>query len=204
MSWLAFHWAKLRGDEAHFRQYSTAVAPELAGKSVALVGNARSLAQMQFGAQIDACDIVIRLNSAPIPAEASHGTRTDWLAMSTPPPAALLAERAPHRLLWMTRKRKRLPYALACDHRFHLHDTDWIEAQRATLSSPPTTGLMMIDLLLRSQAHDIQLFGFDFFASLSLSGARTADQVPHDFGSEKNWVLTQIDQDPRLKLHPAA
>lgn len=203
MSWLSFQWAKLRGNEAFFQKYSRPISAEAVGKSVALIGNARSLGQTKNGPEIDACDLVVRLNSAPIPSQTSHGTRTDWLAMSMPVSTQLIEERSPSRILWMTRKRKRLPYKLACDPRFHLHDTSMIKAQRETLSASPTTGLMMIDLLLKTEAREIHLYGFDFFASLSLSGDRTAEQVPHDFGSEKEWVLTQMDQDPRLKLHSA-
>ncbi|WP_286789889.1 glycosyltransferase family 29 protein, partial [Thioclava sp. UBA3469] len=57
-----------------------ALLGDLAGKSVALVGNARALAEGQAGAAIDAHDVVIRINRAPMPSAESHGTRTDWLA----------------------------------------------------------------------------------------------------------------------------
>ena len=60
---------------------------------------------------------------------------------------------------------------------------------------------MMIDLCLRSRLSRLDLFGFDFFASRSLSGRRTAEQVPHDFGSEARWVRALMDTDPRLHLN---
>lgn len=43
----------------------------------------------------------------------------------------------------------------------------------------------MTDLLARSTATKITLYGFDFFASLSLSGRRTSAQVPHNFQAER-------------------
>ena len=64
-----------------------------------------------------------------------------------------------------------------------------------------TTGLMLIDLLARSAAQEVRLYGFDFFASLSLSGRRTADQVPHDFDAEAAWADALIHADPRLHLN---
>lgn len=204
MSKLAFLRAKLWGNEAYFQGHSTPVNPDLINKSVALVGNARALGKTSFGPDIDSADIVVRINSAPMPDATSHGTRTDWLAMSTPVDAETLKDRAPSRQLWMTRKRKRLGYLMLQSPGFHLHDVAMIAKQREELGSSPTTGLMMIDLLLRSEAREIHLYGFDFFNSLSLSGARTAAQVPHDFNAEKQWVQTRLDLDPRLTLHSSA
>ena len=59
---------------------------------------------------------------------------------------------------------------------------------------------MMIDLLMRSPLARLTLHGFDFFASASLSGRRTADQVPHDFGAEAAWVEDLRRMDGRLSL----
>ncbi|MEJ6707606.1 MAG: hypothetical protein QNK92_02090 [Amylibacter sp.] len=60
---------------------------------------------------------------------------------------------------------------------------------------------MLIDLAARSDAQKINLFGFDFFASLSLSGRRTAAQVPHDFSAEKRFVTKLMQNDARVVLH---
>jgi hypothetical protein len=201
---LSFLWAKLTGNEAALERLSLtpeALNADLQGKSVALIGNAKSLSQGQFGPQIDAADIVIRLNAAPMPSASSHGTKTDWIALSTPIPDEVLAARNPARLLWMTRKRKRLPYALATRPGFYLNRRSDVTALRARIDGPPTTGLMMIDLLSRSQAAKIDLYGFDFFSSLSLSGSRTAAQVPHDFNAERAFVEALLTRDPRFCLH---
>jgi hypothetical protein len=60
--------------------------------------------------------------------------------------------------------------------------------------------MMMIDLLTRSAASSVTLYGFDFFASQSLTGSRTALQVPHDFRSERGFVQALIARDPRFTL----
>ena len=203
MSRFSFLWARFGGDEAGLEAYSVpteAVMADLSGTSVALIGNAKSLAQSLHGTAIDAADLVIRLNSAPMPQESSHGRRTDWLAISTPVDAATLRARAPRRILWMTRKRKRLSYALASRPGFYLNRLADVTRLRAALGGPPTTGLMMIDLLARSDAASVTLYGFDFFASLSLSGRRTAEQVPHDFAAERGYVEALIATDPRFRL----
>ncbi len=200
---LGFLWAKLTGNEAALERLSLppeTLNADLSGKTIALIGNAKSLSQGQFGSQIDAADIVIRLNAAPMPSATSHGFRTDWIALSTPIPPDILQDRNPARLLWMTCKRKRLPYALAIRPGFYLNRRSDVMALRAMIDGPPTTGLMMIDLLARSPAAKITLYGFDFFASLSLSGSRTAQQVPHDFNAERSFVTALMARDPRFSL----
>ena len=203
MNRILFEIAKRRGDEARLARLGLpekALSDRLRGKSVALVGNARSLSEKAQGAEIDAADVVIRLNAAPMPSPASHGTRTDWLAISTPVPAEMIAERGPELILWMTPKRRRLPWRIARAPGFAL----WPAARNAALAerlgSRPTTGAMAIDLLARSDAARIRLHGFDFFHSLSLSGGRGAADVPHDFAAERDWVAGLVAADPRLTL----
>ena len=149
-SHLRFLWARLTGDEAALESLSLTPATlmqGLSGRSVALIGNAKSLGTTRFGPQIDAADLVIRLNAAPMPDAASHGTRTDWIALSTPIPDDILRDRNPDCVLWMTRKRKRLPYGLATRPGFYLNRLSDVARLRAVIGGPPTTGLMMIDLL---------------------------------------------------------
>lgn len=204
MTRLGFWIARTLRDEATLQRLSVPQADllaELRGKSVALVGNARALAETTQGAAIDAADLVIRINRAPMPSAASHGSRTDWLAL-----AVRLDDRdrnriAPTRILWMSPKRKRLDGQTATSPGFYLHPQADYQALRQRLEAPPTTGAMMIALLLRSELARLDLFGFDFFASLSLSGRRTADQVPHDFKGESAWVRQIELADRRMFRH---
>ena len=177
---------------------------DLAGKTVAIVGNARSLTSARHGPTIDACDVVIRINSAPMPSPASHGSKTTWLALATNKlPNNLLADRAPNRLLWMSKKRRRLNARFATHPGFYLHpQSDWTQLKN-TLGAPPSTGIMLIDMVASSQAREIHLFGFDFFASRSLSGRRGAHQVPHKFDEERAMAEALLAADPRITLHPS-
>ncbi|MBS0565700.1 MAG: hypothetical protein JSR87_14890, partial [Proteobacteria bacterium] len=43
---------------------------------------------------------------------------------------------------------------------------------------------------------------FDFFASLSLTGSRSAAQVPHDFTAERAFVEALAARDGRVSLRP--
>lgn len=202
MNALRFWWAKAVGDEAALSRLGAPEATllsELAGKDVALVGNARGLAQGSSGGAIDAADVVIRMNTAPIPQERSHGARTDWLGVSIAVSPELVAERAPRRLIWVTPRRKRLPLWLARDPRFALYPASRHAALATRLGGRPTTGLMLLDLVMASGAKSVTLWGFDFFATQSLSGRRSAASVPHDFAAEAAHVAALVAADPRLK-----
>lgn len=190
--------------EAFLRTFSpdlNTITSELCGKSVAIVGNARSLSEQSFGPEIDACDVILRMHAAPLPAAESHGTRTSWLALGMPVAQEIIDARAPDRLLWMAKKRKRLRARFAQRHGFYLHPKEEWDRMAAALAAPPTTGIMLIDLVSGSKASEIHLFGFDFFTSLSLSGRRTAAQVPHDFPAEKRFTEALIARDPRVVHH---
>ncbi|GAA3860014.1 glycosyltransferase family 29 protein [Celeribacter arenosi] len=202
---IGWYLSKLQRSSSYAERFSLSredILARLSAKSVAIVGNARALCETSQGSDIDAADIVIRINSAPMPAAASHGQRTDWLAMSTPVSQAIVQERAPDLLMWMTPKRRRLPLRIARHRDFYLNAIDDWQRLRATLPANPTTGLMVIDLAAASNASRVDLYGFDFFSSLSLSGRRSAEQVPHDFGSEREWVEQRMGADSRLTLHP--
>ncbi|MEM7440680.1 MAG: glycosyltransferase family 29 protein [Pseudomonadota bacterium] len=193
----------LQGERAitSFSLPQTRLLDGLSTKTVAIVGNARSLESGRNGADIDGHDIVLRMHKAPMPSSVSHGKRTDWLALGMPVPESLLNQLSPDRLLWMTHARKRLRLRLAERAGFYRHPVaDW-QALADKLGSPPSTGALVVDLVSRSGAVQIDLYGFDFFASLSASGSRTAAQVPHDFAAEQGFVEGLIAADPRVALH---
>ncbi|WP_415182823.1 glycosyltransferase family 29 protein [Phaeovulum sp.] len=201
MSPLGFLLARTLRQEARLEALSvpqSALLGDLAGKRVALVGNARALGDARHGAQIDAADIVIRINRAPMPAATSHGTRTDWLALATSLPRTDYTRLRPSRVLWMSPKRKRLSHAIATSPGFYLHPLHDYTALRDQFDAPPTTGLMLIALLSRASLMGLTLYGFDFFASLSLSGRRTAAQVPHNFAAEAAFVAALMARDSRI------
>lgn len=114
----------------------SALLGDLADKHVALVGNARALADTAQGAQIDAADLVIRINRAPMPQACSHGTRTDWLALATRLGAQDRARIAPARVLWMSPKRKRLDWQTATSPGFYLHPLPDYAALKTRLAAP--------------------------------------------------------------------
>lgn len=201
---LKFTLAKLFGHEPTFQRYSVTdaeILKDLAGKHVAIVGNSRGLSKTEFGAAIDTADIVIRINRAPMPDQLSHGKKTSWLALATALTVDDQNRVAPERIIWMSHKRKRLARRIAQSDGFFLYPL--IDKSRLgdKLKSPPSTGAMVIDLVVRSQVASVDIYGFDFFASQSLSGRRKASQVPHDFSAEKDFVLALAGADNRISIH---
>ena len=202
MNRLGFLLARTLRDEAALQKLSvpqSLLLDDLADRSVALVGNARALSSSRHGAEIDGADVVVRINRAPMPDPESHGRRTDWLALAVRLGEADRARIQPGRILWMSHKRKRLDWRTATSPGFYLHPLGDFEALKQRLGAPPTTGAMMIDLIARSEMTRLSLYGFDFFASLSLSGNRTAGKVPHDFGKEAEWVAELQKNDQRIR-----
>lgn len=204
MTRLGFLLARLLRNDAALQAMSVPqdeLLRDLSGKRIALIGNARALAQTQSGPAIDAADLVIRINRAPMPYAASHGSRTDWLALAVRLGHADRNRLGPTRLLWMSPKRKRLDWTSASSPGFYLHPLADYQSLKNRIGAPPTTGAMLIDLIGRSDMAALDLHGFDFFASLSLSGRRTAQQVPHDFSAESDWVNRLILADRRIRRH---
>lgn len=172
----------------------------LDGKSVALVGNAVSLRDKDHGVAIDANDIVIRCNRAPIITSRSHGTRTDWIATSIDIPQEVARVRDASVILWMSPKLKRLPSWLFRWPQVFMNPKEANQQLAGRLGSRPSTGAMVIDLLARSNCRSVELYGFDFFNGLSLSGVHTRETTPHDFGSEEVWVRQLLEMDSRFSL----
>lgn len=199
----AFAMARTLRDEGRLALWSDSteeLAEQAQGIRIALVGNARSLGAKNLGSEIDAHDIVLRMNTAPMTSAKSHGRRTDWLATSVPLKASRLEQLNPQRVMWMTRKRKRLPYDIARRPGFFLNPVEPVGALARQIGGPPSTGAMVMDLVHSLPFKQVTVFGFDFFASLSNSGRRTADQVPHDFNAEREHAYALFNRDDRFTI----
>lgn len=169
----------------------------LAGKTVALVGNARALMQMRQGSAIDDHDIVIRINNAPGLGTEAAGNKLDWLATAILP-RPLCVER----VLWIGRKVHKIPFDLMTSGQLHVYSAACRNALSEGLGARASTGIMTTELLLRSPAASITLYGFDFYASRSLSGDHSIDTAPHNYHAEKDWITDKTAQDPRLEIVP--
>lgn len=175
----------------------------IAGKSIAIVGNARSLSSLCLGSEIDSCEVVIRLNAAPIHTVTSHGERTTWVASSIPLSPRRLKVLEPERLIWMSPRRRALAFAAyAWWLPMSFYPYEWWRVLAARLGGArPSTGAMIIDFIASMGGFsELHLFGFDFFQSLSLSQRGLSSPPPHDFSRERQHVLELLRAEPRIKL----
>jgi hypothetical protein len=179
----------------------SALLAELDGKTVAVVGNARSLASRRFGDDIDAHDIVVRFNRVPIVTRLSHGYRTDWVATGVPVTQERLTNLGASRLLWLSAYRRKMTRETIAVKQLYLHAVGDIRllAQQADVERP-TTGLMAIDLLSKSKLAAATLYGFDFYHSQSASSHQTIETAPHAFDKEEIYVKGLIGCDRRFQI----
>ncbi len=198
------HFSAVRAPETHGKDWfgrhcltEAANFDKLCGKTVALVGNARALMQTSQGQSIDAHDIVIRINNAPGLGTDAAGYKLDWLAT-----AVLPRRLAVDRVLWIGRKVRKIPFELMTSGRLYVHQAACRNDLSEGLGARASTGIMTADLLLRSPAATITLYGFDFYASRSLSGPHTIDNTPHNYQAEKDWITARTAQDSRLQIVP--
>ncbi len=153
---LTFHIARAFRSETALGRRSVApeaILRELEGRSVALVGNARSLSQGNSGHAIDTADIVIRINRAPMPVD-PHAWQSapTGLRLRPPSPPPISTASARNASSGCRPSGNACPISVATSPGFYLHPLPRHRAPLPpTLGAPPTTGLMMIDLLARQR-----------------------------------------------------
>ncbi|WP_170253433.1 MULTISPECIES: glycosyltransferase family 29 protein [Alphaproteobacteria] len=174
---------------------------EIEGKTVAIVGNARSLAAKDYGGAIDGYDLVVRFNRVPIVSRKSHGFKTNWVATSVPVTQRRLDDLGADRLLWLSPRTRKMTSETIAIQNLYVHPTEQIRSleKRAGLSRA-TTGITAIDLLSKSGLSKATLFGFDFYRSQSSSSHQTAANAPHAFDREEVFVRKLVQSDGRFEV----
>lgn len=181
-------------------------APLFEGRRVAIVGNAESLLGTRFGAQIDAMDVVVRINHGVVRQPVSQGRRTDVLAMSCRMlETDLLQHFDPALILWMTPRWRHLqPYSRRVMQRVcFFPGRAWRHLSQDLLGGRrPSTGFMTtMQLLQLDIAAEIHLFGFDFGVTRTFYNA-PGYQTPHDYAAEARLLSAQVACG-RLVIHHA-
>ena len=198
-----FYKSAFLNDDAVIKKYACSnldIEQSVEGKTVALVGNARSLSERTYGDEIDSHDIVIRINRAPMVSSLTHGCKTTWLALATSMSKENYHELHSNKLIWMSHKRKRIRSWMVGES-FYLCPMNIYNYTKSLTGSQPSTGFMIFYWLCRTSFRSLDLYGFDFFKSLSLSGSRTAHQVPHDFKAEEKWFEQIMSMDSSIRIH---
>lgn len=111
-----------------------------------------------------------------------------------------MAGRGATHLFWMSPPRNALQRWIVQWPAFFLYPQASHKALCAKVGNRPTTGLMVIELLSRSLCSAIDLYGFDFYRSGSLSGRQTKATTPHDYDTEEEFVSRLMLSDKRFAL----
>ena len=165
------------------------------GKTVAVIGNSMALFNKSYGAEIDAHDVVVRINKAAMlytrqEASKSHGTKTHV------------------RVFWSAAEYKsffsKLPKHVKKMHAGHqgrtpnnvgLVDFVYPESRYKELKkhagkhSNPTTGLITLDYIAACNPKHVDVYGFDWKATATFTDPEMKREkaCPHDYPTEKEY-----------------
>lgn len=196
----------------------------LAGMRVALVGSAASVQGTRLGPEIEAHDLVVRVNwSAPVPPALvpDIGSRTDVLyhvlryakALMTPRDVRALVRAKVGCVVSVhpARKSRVRHFAqLAGDAIPLVAMTDFRINLARSMGTVPNTGVVALAHLLSSDAELVSVYGFDFYATGHWPGQR--DETPeqaaaqagivtgHSQPVQRAYVARLLDTDARLAL----
>jgi len=165
------------------------------GKSIALVGGAQSIFNYDYGSQIDAAEMVIRINRSYPKKKKYQGKKTDLLTLSCDIKQLqhwFYYRSAP--ILWMTPNRDSLPGWMDKYKQLYFYDiSDWSRLSAELDNHRPSTGAMTLDFIAyHLQPENLSLYGFDFKKSNTLF-AKKQKLGPHNWEIERLHALKTID-----------
>ena len=166
------------------------VKNHIKGKSVAIVGNAKSIFDAGHGKEIDTHDLVVRFNKGFVTKKEAQGSRTDILLVAC---ELNLDEKASYKAWFSINRSKNTKCGdLTISDRPR-------NALRALVGKQPTTGLMAIDLCLESGASQIDLYGFDFEKTPTFYNPE-GYITPHDYDAEEK-IVRNFQKRGLLQIH---
>ncbi|QUS58453.1 glycosyltransferase family 29 protein (plasmid) [Pseudovibrio brasiliensis] len=178
---------------------------DIAGKRIAVVGNAQSLCAKDYGPEIDQHDIVIRINRGAIPHIKSHGQKLSWVATSLDIPKSFVYSQQAQRVIWTSAERSfSLPHWLAKHSDIvYLLKTAELKRYHARAEKKPSTGFRLLALLEELGGYkQIDIYGFDFFASPTNTNHIEPEKArsDHDYDRENHEIQKWMARDPRVSL----
>lgn len=201
---------KARYAAAYDDRAATAALSELAqsmrGRRVALVGNAQSLFDFDFGERIDAYDMVVRMNYGFIKEPRAQGRRTDAVCLScTLSYADLVKEFGGAPVFWMTRFRYLMSLGVAARARLSFYPIgDALALGDILQEAIPSTGITAFDLFrTRLDAGEIGLFGFDWSKTKTFYNDGFLERN-HAWERERALAMAWAKEEPeRIIIHGA-
>ena len=162
----------------------------IAGKNIAIVGNAQSIFDKTNGQEIDQHDTIIRFNRGFIIKAESQGTRTDILIMACP---LTDEERLSFGALSYINRSKRIKSGR---YTFTNKFRAWLKTQ---IGAMPSSGLMAIQFCRAAYAKNIDLYGFDFEETPTFYNPE-GYVTKHNYAKEKE-IIKDMEAKNILKIH---
>ena len=165
---------------------------EIRDKRVAIVGNAKSQFEKEYGEQIDGHDFIIRFNRGFITKPKNQGTKTSMVIL-----ACLLTEKEAkeYGAKYIVNRSRNYPNKFASLTIGNL--------QRAIMASgigaQPSSGFMAVNICLTFGAKEIALFGFDWGESKTFYNPDNY-QTQHNYQREKE-ILKGYEEVGLVKIY---
>lgn len=168
----------------------TEIGEYIRGKSVAIVGNAKSLFKHRYGKKIDTHEVVIRFNRGFIHKKISQGSKTTVLLLACEPTPEEISSYNAKFVCNRSSRYKNKGYTLSSQERLEL---------RRKLGAQPSTGFMAIDICLYFGATKIDLFGFDWGQTQTFYNPSDYKTL-HNYPSEEE-IIKNYQQKGLLDIH---
>ena len=150
----------------------------IAGKTVAIVGNAKSIFDKDNGKAIDSHEVIIRFNRGFVTAPAAQGSKTDILLLAC---ELNLDEKSSYKAMYsVNRSNNTWCGDLTIGNKMRSRLRAWIGKQ-------PSSGFMAIDLCREAGASKIDLYGFDFEKTPTFYNPE-GYVTKHDYDAEEKIV----------------
>lgn len=154
------------------------LSDEIKNKTVAIVGNAQSIFNHKYGAEIDDHDVIIRFNRGFVTEPKAQGTKTDILILAC-------------ELNTEEKSRFKAKYYINRSARYKSGDYTFPNEIRRRLKqiigAQPSSGFMAIDYCRQAGAKKIDLYGFDFEATPTFYNP-AGYQTKHNYAKEKQLI----------------
>jgi len=152
-------------------------------KTVAIVGNAKSLFDQHYGQEIDGHDVIIRFNRGFVTKPESQGTKTDIVFLAT---ELTVDEKLTYKAMFYINRSANTK----CGN-ITINNLDRAKLKNK-IGAQPSTGFMAIDICRQAEAKSIDLYGFDFEATPTFYNPE-GYQTKHNYAKEKELVSAMED-----------
>lgn len=174
---------------------------DIQDKTVAIVGNSKSLFDYNYGAEIDSHDVVIRMNKCttlfePKSYTLSHGDKTDiWCVWRLNAYESFNIDMPSHTMqmaFWeSTSDIPILSYSYP----------EAMDLMKLFGRNDPSTGLMTLDWVSRRHPKTVNVYGFDWKKTPTWSDTKEDLVSIHDFEKEKEFCVTHFKNKLGFKFY---